>query len=352
VARVSRSSWLITGGAGFIGANTARALAERGDRVVLFDNLSRATAPLNLEWLDETIDYELVRADVRDASAVDDAFARHGPFDVVLHLAGQVAVTTSVADPRADLETNVLGSFNVLDATRRLSGDATFLNASTNKVYGQLEGHRVEEHDTRWVDTDAPAGVSEQQPLDPHSPYGCSKAAADVYTLDYARIYGLKAVSLRQSCIYGPRQFGVEDQGWVAWFAMAARLGLPLTIYGNGKQVRDLLHVDDLVDCYLRVAERADACAGRAYNVGGGPDNTLSLLELLERLEAWRGAAPLSLSYAEPRAGDQLVFVADTARATAELGWAPVTRIDDGLGDLLAFVHAHAEQAGSIFRAA
>jgi CDP-paratose 2-epimerase len=350
MAMASRS-WLITGGAGFIGANAVRVLAARGERVVVVDNLSRATAALNVDWLTETSSFELVRADVRDAAAVDAVFAERGPFDVVLHLAGQVAVTTSVADPRNDLEVNVVGSFNVLDATRRLSPEATFINASTNKVYGQLEHHRVREAETRYVDEDAPEGVGEAVPLDPHSPYGCSKAAADVYTLDYARIYGVRAVSLRQSCIYGPRQFGVEDQGWVAWFAMATRLGLPLTIYGNGKQVRDLLHVDDLIDCYLRVADRADAVAGRAYNLGGGPANTLSLLELLDRLAEWRGA-PIDPGYAAARAGDQLVFVADTARARAELDWSPATSIDAGLPDLLAFVDEHADRAGAILRAA
>lgn len=340
-------SWLITGGAGFIGTNTARVLAARGDRAVILDNLSRPTAALNVEWLAAETDFPFVRADVRDAAAVDAVFAEHGPFDVVLHLAGQVAVTTSVADPRADLETNVVGSFNVLDATRRLAPQAVFLNASTNKVYGQLESHRIDELPTRYVDADAPGGISESQPLDPHSPYGCSKAAADVYALDYARVYGVRAISLRQSCIYGPRQFGVEDQGWVAWFALGARLGLPLTVYGNGKQVRDLLHVDDLVDAYLRAVERVDTCSGRAYNLGGGPANTLSLLELLDRLGDWLGE-PIDPAYAEAREGDQRVFVADVGRARAELGWEPRISVDAGLPDLLEFVDRNAEQARAV----
>ncbi len=341
---MSPRSWLVTGGAGFIGANTVRTLAERGDRAVVFDNLSRPTAALNVEWLEAETELELVRADVRNSEAVDRVFAERGPFDVVLHLAGQVAVTTSVADPRDDFETNVGGTFNVLDATRRLSPSAAFLNASTNKVYGRLAHHRVEERETRYADIDAPEGISEAEPLDPHSPYGCSKCAADVYTLDYARIYGLRATSLRQSCIYGPRQFGIEDQGWVAWFATAIRLGRPLTIFGNGKQVRDLLHVDDLVALYLLVAENADVCAGRAYNVGGGPANALSLLELLERLRDWRGAE-LKLRFAEARTGDQPVFVADSRRALGDLGWAPHTTTEEGLPDLLAFVERHAERA-------
>ena len=196
------------------------------------------------------------------------------------------------------------------------------------------------------MDADYPDGVAESHPLDPHSPYGCSKAAADVYALDYARIYGLRAVSLRQSCIYGPRQFGIEDQGWVAWFAIATRLGLPITLYGNGKQVRDLLHVDDLVALYRRVAERADAVAGRAYNVGGGPANTLSLLELLDRL----GEPPVER--AEPRPGDQKVFVADTSRARADLGWEPRVPLDEGVDELLSWVDASAEAAAGILQPA
>jgi CDP-paratose 2-epimerase len=336
--------WLVTGGAGFIGANTVRTLLDNGDDAVIFDNLSRATAPLNVEWLG---DVELVRGDIRDAAAVDAVLGDRGPFDVVLHLAGQVAVTTSVADPRSDFETNALGSFTVLDATRRLAPDAVFINASTNKVYGQLESHTIEELQTRYVDATAPNGVTEDTPLDPHSPYGCSKAAADVYALDYARIFGLRSVSLRQSCIYGPRQFGVEDQGWVAWFAMARRLGRDVTVYGTGKQVRDLLHVDDLVDLYRRVAARPDACAGRAYNVGGGPANTLSLLELLDRLDAWR-PREAGLRFTEARPGDQPVFVADTSRAERDLDWRPQRSLDDGLPDLLAFVDEHAERAESV----
>jgi CDP-paratose 2-epimerase len=341
------SRWLVTGGAGFIGANTVRTLRDSGDDAVVFDNLSRAAAPLNVEWLG---DVELVRGDVRDAAAVEAVFTERGPFDVVLHLAGQVAVTSSVTDPRSDFDTNAGGSFAVLDAARRLAPDAVFINASTNKVYGQLETHTIDEQPTRYVDTTAPDGVSEESPLDPHSPYGCSKAAADVYALDYARIFGLRSVSLRQSCIYGPRQFGVEDQGWVAWFAMARRLGRDVTVYGTGKQVRDLLHVDDLVDLYRRVAARPDACAGHAYNVGGGPANTLSLLELLERLDAWR-PRDAEVRFAEARPGDQPVFVADTSRADRDLGWQPQRSVDDGLADLLVFVDEHAERAARVLAA-
>jgi CDP-paratose 2-epimerase len=344
---MATQTWLVTGGAGFIGSNAARALCASGTRVVAVDNLSRRSAALNLAWLREELDqqsFAFVQADVRDASAVGSVFREHGPFDVVLHLAGQVAVTTSVASPREDMETNVVGSFNVLEATRTISPEAVFINASTNKVYGQLEAHRYAERETRHVDLDAQGGVGEAQPLDPHSPYGCSKAAADVYVLDYARIYGLRTLSLRQSCIYGPRQFGIEDQGWVAWFALAARTGRPLTVYGTGKQVRDLLHVDDLVALYRLAAEHADGIAGRAFNVGGGPANSLSLLELLERLGAWLGSPP-EISFADARPGDQLVFVADTSAAQTALGWRPAVGLDRGLEWLLDWIEEHASLA-------
>lgn len=344
-------TWLVTGGAGFIGANAVRTLHERGERAIVLDNFSRATAPLNADWLEAETNATIIRCDVTDAEAVERAFMDHGPIDVVLHLAGQVAVTSSIADPRADVETNVVGTFNVLDATRRLASSAIFINASTNKVYGRLEQHRIEERKTRYIDLDAPDGVSEDEPLDPHSPYGCSKCAADTYTLDYARIYAMRTVSLRQSCIYGPRQFGVEDQGWVAWFAMALRLGKPMTIFGSGKQVRDLLHVSDLVDLYLRLADNPGRCDGRPYNVGGGPVNTLSLLELLDRLREWRGA-PSDLRHADARSGDQLVFVADTARASTDFDWKPQIGLDEGLADLFAFVDAHAESASALLQPA
>ncbi len=342
------SKWLVTGGAGFIGANVTQALAARGVHVVAIDNVSRPSAPLNVDWLKQEVGdaFALVVADVRDAAAVESVFAANSDADVVLHLAGQVAVTTSVADPREDFESNALGTFNVLEAARQFVPEAVFLNAATNKVYGQLERHRVEERETRYVDLDYPHGVPETCPLDPHSPYGCSKAAADAYAVDYARIYGLRTISLRQSCIYGPRQFGIEDQGWVAWFAIAARLGLPVTLYGNGKQVRDLLHVDDLIALYMRAAERADVCAGRAYNVGGGPANSLSLLELLDRLD------DVNVSYAAPRAGDQRVFVADVSRARDELGWEPSVSIDDGVPALLAWVDSNADLVARLLQPA
>lgn len=343
---MARRKWILTGGAGFIGANTTRALAQRDIEVVVLDNLSRPSAALNLEWLEDEVPqaFTFLRADVRDRDAVDEAFREHADAEAVLHLAAQVAVTTSVADPREDFETNALGSFNVLEAARLHTPEAAVLYVSTNKVYGDLASHRIEEEARRYVDADFPDGVPEDHPFDPHSPYGCSKATGDVYALDYARIYGLRTVSLRQSCIYGPRQFGVEDQGWAAWFAIAAFLRRPITIFGTGKQVRDLLHVDDLVELYLRAAERAEACAGRAYNIGGGPGNTLSLLEALERIEERLGE-PLQLSYEDERPADQRVFVCDLARAAEDLGWTPGIGIDEGFPGLIEWVERHTETA-------
>jgi CDP-paratose 2-epimerase len=255
---------------------------------------------------------------------------------VVLHLAAQVAVTTSVLEPRHDFEVNALGTFNLLESVRRLAPDAVLLYASTNKVYGGLESEGVEEHGRRYRFRRV-AGIPETQPLDFHSPYGCSKGAADQYVRDYARIYQLRTVCFRQSCIYGYRQFGVEDQGWVAWFTIAAVTGQPVTIYGDGKQVRDLLFVDDLVDAYDAAVARAEAVRGGVFNLGGGPEHTLSLLELVDMLEHLTGR-PLHPRFADWRPGDQPVFVADISRARSALGWQPQVDVRTGLQRLYSWV--------------
>ncbi|HYB74252.1 MAG TPA: NAD-dependent epimerase/dehydratase family protein [Candidatus Sulfotelmatobacter sp.] len=332
--------WLITGGAGFIGCNAARRLAAEGHDVVVLDNLSRKGATENLAWLRRHGPVTSVFADVKDFRHLKRILGLR--FDVVLHLAAQVAVTTSVLDPRADFEANALGTFNVCEAVRLCCPEAILLNASTNKVYGGMEDVRVVEAEGRYRYADYPQGISEARCLDFHSPYGCSKGAGDQYVRDYARIYGLRTVTFRQSCIYGTRQFGVEDQGWVAWFTIAAALGLPLTIYGDGKQVRDVLYVDDLIDCYLRAVERIDRVSGRAYNIGGGPSHTLSLLELLRHLERLSGR-PIPRQFADWRPGDQPVFVCDLTRAEAELGWSPKTSVEEGVARLWAWVIANRE---------
>ena len=283
---------LITGGAGFIGCNLADALLGNGEAVTVLDNLSRPRTGQNLRWLQERhgAAMRFVRADIRDAAAMVEAVAGH---DVVYHLAGQVAVTTSVSDPRGDFEANALGTLNVLEAARSAQRPPIVFYASTNKVYGGMEHVRLVEEATRYSYADLPRGVSETQLLDFHSPYGCSKGAGDQYVHDYARIYGLKTVVFRQGCILGPRQFGVEDQGWVAHFVIAALLNRPISIYGDGKQVRDLLFIDDLVRAYRQALARIDVAAGEIYNIGGGAANTISIWSefgpLLERLIGRRG---------------------------------------------------------------
>ncbi len=322
---------LITGGAGFIGINAARRFVERGDDVTLYDNLCRPGVRGNVEWLSQLMgpgSFRLIEADVRDASRLGAAAVGT---DVFLHLAGQVAVTTSVTDPRSDFETNALGTFNALEAARHSGADPVFLFASTNKVYGELDEIVVEEEPTRYRFRDLPHGVPETQPLDFHSPYGCSKGAGDQYVHDFARIYGLRTVVFRQSAIYGPRQLGVEDQGWLAWFLIASVCGRPITIYGNGKQVRDVLWVDDLVDLYLAAVEKIDVAAGEVFNVGGGPERTISVWsEFGPMLESHLGRK-VPVASAGWRPGDQKIFVSDCRKAERLLGWTPRTSVDEGI---------------------
>jgi CDP-paratose 2-epimerase len=342
-----KRKWIITGGAGFIGSHASARLHAAGHHVVVVDNLSRKGADTNLAWLREQGLADFVKADVRDAEAMRGLLARHADADVVLHLAGQVAVTTSVLDPRADFEANALGTFNVLEAVRTAAhGRPAVLYSSTNKVYGNLEHVEIVERDGRYAYKDLPAGVDEREPLDFHSPYGCSKGTGDQYVRDYARIYGLKTVTFRQSCIYGTRQFGIEDQGWIAWFCVAVTLGKPFTIYGDGKQIRDALWVGDLIDAYERAWERIETVRGEVFNIGGGPANTLSLLELVAKLERAFGR-PLGPSFADWRPGDQRVFVADIRKAERLLGWSPRVATAEGVDRLLEWVRGHRD----LFRA-
>lgn len=343
----AKRKWVITGGAGFIGSHAAARFHEAGDHVVIVDNLSRRGADTNLEWLREQGINDFIKADVRDGEAMREIIGRHADADVVLHLAAQVAVTTSVVDPRNDFEINALGTFNVLEAVRTAAegGPAVFYS-STNKVYGNLEHVRVVERDGRYAYEDRPFGVDESEPLDFHSPYGCSKGAGDQYVRDYARIYDLKTVAFRQSCIYGTRQFGIEDQGWIAWFCVAVTLGKPFTIFGDGKQIRDTLWVGDLVDAYARAYERIDVASGEVFNLGGGPSNTLSLLELVAILEKSFGRS-LNPASADWRPGDQRVFVADIRKAERVLGWTPKVSTHEGVEQLLRWVRDNRE----LFRA-
>ncbi len=331
-------NYFVTGGAGFIGSNYVHRLLERGEKVTVYDNLSRAGAPRNLKWLTETFGtdaFKLVVGDVRDAALLT-AASREA--DVIVHLAGQVAVTTSVTRPREDFEINALGTFNALEAARLNERKPVVLYASTNKVFGGMEDVEVTERDTRWEYKDLPFGCPETQPLDFHSPYGCSKGAGDQYVRDYARIYDLPTVVLRQSCIYGPRQFGVEDQGWVAWFVIAVVTGRPLAIYGDGKQVRDLLHVYDLLDAYDLAIQNIDRVKGEVFNLGGGPRNTVSIwTEFGPMLEKLLGR-PLPVSRGDWRPGDQKVFIADIRKAGRVLGWTPKYDVERGVKQLFDWV--------------
>lgn len=333
--------FLITGGAGFIGSNYVARLVERGETVAVYDNLSRPGAQRNVDWLRKTYgpdSFQLIEKDIRSS---DDLLKAAAAADVIVHLAAQVAVTTSVAQPRQDFEINALGTFNVLEAARASKRKPAVLYASTNKVYGGMEEVGVVETETRYRYASLPMGVSEAQPLDFHSPYGCSKGAGDQYMRDYYRIYDLPTVVLRQSCIYGPRQFGVEDQGWLAWFVIAALTGKPISIYGDGKQVRDVLYVGDLLDVYDACLERISEACGQVYNIGGGPQNTISV---------WTEFAPLLVEFLgrkltirkdDWRPGDQRVFVSDIRKAEQELGWKPKVGVKEGLGLLFEWVEAN-----------
>ncbi len=333
---------LITGGAGFIGCNLADRLLLRGDEVTVLDNLARSGAAVNLAWLRRRHGELLrfIQADVRDYAAL--LAAAHGA-QAIYHLAAQVAVTSSVADPRTDFEINAVGTFNALEAARQSGDDPVFIFSSTNKVYGGMQGVQIVELPNRYAYADLPHGVSEQQPLDFHSPYGCSKGAADQYVRDYARIYGLRTVVFRQSCIYGWRQYGVEDQGWVAWFLIASVLGRPITIYGDGKQVRDLLFVDDLLDAFDAAVARGDAVRGQVYNVGGGPLNTLSVWHELGPLLRDLLGRDVPVSYGDWRPGDQLVYVSDIRAAERELGWRPKIGVQEGIARLYEWILANRE---------
>ncbi len=341
--------YLITGGAGFIGVNAAAHAAQQGHSVTTLDNLSRRGTQENLAWLRRAFPgVRAVLADIcRDQKALDAAAAEA---DVILHLAAQVAVTTSVRDPRTDFEINALGTFNVLEAARRAPRPPMVIYSSTNKVYGGMEDLAIVQDGNRYRYAGNPQGAGEDRPLDFHSPYGCSKGAADQYVRDYARIYGLRTVVFRQSCIYGPHQFGVEDQGWVAWFVLRGLLAQPVTIYGDGRQVRDVLYVDDLLAAFDAAVARMDRVAGRVYNIGGGPQNTLSLLELVELIRGMEGRA-LEHSFGDWRPGDQRVFISDIRRAGEELGWAPRVPPEQGVRMLRDWMAAHRELIERVYRA-
>jgi CDP-paratose 2-epimerase len=326
-----RSMVLITGGSGFVGANLADRLAAGGERVLIYDNLSRPNVVANLEWLQRRHGHriETAIADVRDADALRETVRQAS---VVVHLAAQVAVTSSLEDPVTDFEVNARGTLNVLEAARQRPDPPPLIFASTNKVYGEsFEAARLLEERSRYRPADGlSSAVDEGWSLGLCSPYGCSKGAADAYVLDYARVFGLRTLVFRMSCLYGPRQFGTEDQGWVAHFLLRALRGEPITIYGDGRQVRDLLYIDDAVDAYMRARARIGALAGQVFNLGGGPRNAVSLLELLGGF-AELGIAPPPIRFADWRPGDQRYYVSDTSKFERLAAWRARTGVREGL---------------------
>ena len=332
---------LITGGAGFIGCNSAAQFLKQGARVIILDNFSRIGSKNNFEWL-SSLGGELIleKIDICDKSGVSKVIKKYKPY-AILHLAAQVAVTISVEKPRMDFEVNALGTFNLLESIRLHCPESIVLYASTNKVYGHLDRLQISEEDMRYVFT-TQDGVSEDERLEFYSPYGCSKGAADQYVVDYARIYGLKTVSLRQSCIYGYRQFGIEDQGWVAWFIIGHLLGKPITIYGNGKQVRDILFIDDLINCYQMLLDHPECTNGGIYNIGGGQENAISLIEFLSILEGVSGRKVI-FKKGETRPGDQPIYISDVKKAYNDFEWRPIIPFQNGIEKVYRWVSDNME---------
>lgn len=330
---------LVIGGAGFIGSNLANYLLSNGEDVIVADNLSRHGSEHNLSWLQETYPkLRFAKCDVRNRDETDALLHSSPPVDVVYHLAAQVAVTTSVTDPRLDFDINALGTFNVLESLRHMDEPPVLIFASTNKVYGGMEQIRIEEHESRYDYADYPEGIDEAFPLDFHSPYGCSKGCADQYVRDYARIYGLKTVVFRQSAIYGPRQFGVEDQGWAAWFSIAALKGKTFTIYGDGKQVRDLLWVEDLVQAYQKAFAAAKENGPLVYNVGGGKEYSVSIWREFQPLLEKETGIKLDVGFDDWRPGDQKVCIMNNHKLTTELGWEPKVGVEEGTAKMVQWV--------------
>ena len=338
---------LITGGCGFLGSNLAQEAIQRGDDLVVFDNLSRSGSIDNLAWLKSQGEFRYIHGDIRNINDVDRLVADVKP-DAIFHLAGQVAMTTSIANPRMDFEVNVLGTFNLLEAVRQQTPESIVVYSSTNKVYGDLEQYGYRETETRYECIDHPNGFDEKVPLEFHSPYGCSKGAADQYMLDYARIFGLKTVVFRHSSMYGGRQFATYDQGWIGWFcqkALETRKGVlkePFSISGTGKQVRDVLHAEDMKRLYMAAISNIKQAKGQAFNIGGGIENSLSLLELFSLLEQLTNTK-LNFCNLPVRKSDQRVFVANIIKAKHLLDWQPLVSYQEGVAQMVQWVNSRNE---------
>ena len=331
--------YLITGGAGFVGSNLAAEVLKRGEQLCVFDNLFRFGSSKNLEWLREKGDFKYFPYDIRNRNDVETVIKELQP-DVIFHLAGQVAMTTSIANPRLDFEVNTMGTYNLIEAVRKYSPNSMILYSSTNKVYGDFDDLTFEEQETRYVCKEYPNGFAESIPLNFQSPYGCSKGAADQYLLDYYRMFGIKTVVFRHSSMYGGNQHATFDQGWIGWFCQKAieiKKGIlkePFTISGNGKQVRDVLHASDVVDLYFNASKNIELTKGLAFNIGGGYQNSLSLLELFTLLE---DLLNIRMKYLQIkfRESDQLVFIADNSKIKELIKWTPKTTSRQGIKDTI-----------------
>jgi len=334
--------YLITGGCGFLGSNIASKILEQGDKLVVFDSLYRHGSYQNLEWLKTQGEFEFIHGDIRNTNDVERMIQKYQP-DVIYHLAGQVAMTTSIDDPRMDMEVNVGGSFNLLNSVRLYSPQSAIIYSSTNKVYGDLEQFTYKETETRYECVEKPNGFDESVNLDFHSPYGTSKGSADQYMLDFARIYGLKTVVFRHSSMFGGRQFATYDQGWIGWFTQQAvniKNGTqkkPFSISGNGKQVRDIAYASDMIDLYLKASTKIESIKGQAFNVGGGISNSFSLLELFSFLE---NELDIKMDYTQlsVRESDQRVFVADLTKIKKLTGWEPKVSKEEGIRKMIEWV--------------
>lgn len=335
--------YLVTGGCGFLGSNLAKKVLENKDELVVFDNLSRLGSEKNLAWLKSIGDFKFVHGDIRNVEDIQRLIQSERP-EQVFHLAGQVAMTTSLLSPRTDFEINALGSFNLLDSIRKYSPETAVIYSSTNKVYGDLEWAGFEETATRYFSPSFPKGFPESIKLDFQSPYGCSKGCADQYMLDFNRLFGVKTVVFRHSSMYGGRQFSTFDQGWIGWFCQKAletksNPKTRFTISGNGKQVRDVLHADDMTSLYFAASDQIDQLAGQAFNIGGGIDNSLSLLELFSLLEKELNLE-LNYDHLAPRESDQKVFVADIDKSKKLIGWEPKVDALTGVKKMIAWLRS------------
>lgn len=333
---------LINGGCGFLGSNLTAHGVQHGHDITVLDNLSRTGSAQNLEWLRSQGDFRFIHGDTRNKNDLE-TVVREGQFDVVFHVAGQVAMTTSIENPYKDFEINTLGALNLLDSLRKYSPQTAVIFSSTNKVYGDLEQYTYDETDTRYICREFPEGYDESVPLDFRSPYGCSKGAADQYMLDYYRIFGIKTTVFRHSSMYGSRQFATYDQGWIGWFVAKAIEQAqnpdaePFTISGSGKQVRDILHAEDMIRLYYGALEHIDRTCGQAFNIGGTMKQSLSLLELFTMLEGMLG---IRMRYTKlpPRQSDQKVFVADITKIRNAIGWEPRVTAEEGVRAMLKWV--------------